>query len=125
MRDMDQLTEAVIGAAIEVHRHLGSGFQERTYERALSVELRLRGIAYQTQVMVNLDYKGENIGDGKIDLLVEGCLVVELKAVSELHDAHKNQVLAYLKATEFNLGLLINFHAPTIKDGLKRVILSQ
>ena len=125
MRDINELTEAAIGAAIEVHRHLGAGFQERTYERALSVELRLRGIAHEMQVPVMLEYKGENFGDGKVDLLVEGRLIVELKAVAELCEAHRTQVLAYLKATDFSLGLLINFHAPTIKDGLKRVIYTQ
>lgn len=126
MSDMDRLnrlSEAVIGAAIEVHSHLGSGFLESTYEKALSIELELCGIKHACQKPVSLIYKGRSIGDGKIDILVEDKLIFELKAVSELVDAHKTQVLAYLKATEFKLGLLINFHSPLLKDGIKRVVL--
>lgn len=123
MEKLNRLTEQVIGAAIEVHKHLGAGFLESTYERALSVELRLRGVRHELQQPISLDYKGESIGDGKVDVLVEGCLIVELKAVTELVDAHKTQVLAYLKASGYKLGLLINFHSPLLKDGIRRVIL--
>ncbi|MGB0766241.1 MAG: GxxExxY protein [Phycisphaeraceae bacterium] len=128
MADMDrlnQLSENVIGAAIEVHRHLGSGFLESTYERALSIELDLRGISHELQKPVALEYKGRSIGDGKVDLLIQGILVVELKAVKDLADAHKTQVLAYLKATDHRLGLLINFHSPLLKDGVARVVLDE
>lgn len=120
---LNALTEQVIGAAIEVHRELGAGFLESTYERALSIELGLRGIHHQVQVPCQLKYKGEDIGGGKLDLLVEGVLVVELKAVNELSDAHKTQVIAYLKATGHSLGLLISFHNALLKDGVRRVIL--
>ena len=120
---LNRLTEEVIGAAIEVHRELGAGFLESTYERALSIELDLRGIKHQTQYPCTLKYKGEDIGEGKLDLLVEGALIVELKAIKELADAHKTQVLAYLKATGHPIGLLINFHSPLLKDGIRRVIL--
>ena len=123
LEELNRLSEQVIGAAIEVHRHLGSGFLESTYEKALSVELELRGIKHACQKPVSLMYKDRSIGDGKIDILVEGKLIVELKAISELADAHKTQVLAYLKATDFKLGLLINFHCALLKDGVKRVVL--
>lgn len=123
MDNLNRLSESVIGAAIEVHRHLGSGFLESTYEKALSIELDLRGIKHRCQVPVALTYKDQSIGDGKLDLLVEDRLIVELKAVSGLSDAHKTQVLAYLKATNFKLGLLINFHNPLLKNGIKRVVL--
>jgi GxxExxY protein len=109
--------------AIEVHRHHGAGFLESTYERALSLELELRGIQHTLQAPVSLRYKGKTMGEGKIDLLVEGQLIVGLKAVNELAEAHQTQVLSYLKATDYQLGLLINFHSPLLKDGIKRVIL--
>ncbi|MEM6257109.1 MAG: GxxExxY protein [Planctomycetota bacterium] len=123
MEHLNRLSEAVIGAAIEVHRHLGIGFLESTYEKALSMELELRNIKHERQVPVALDYKGQSIGDGKLDLLVDNCLIVELKAISNLVDAHKTQVLAYLKATDFKLGLLINFHSPLLKDGVRRIVM--
>ena len=120
---LNQLSEQVIGAAIEVHRELGAGFLESTYERALSIELKLRGINHQTHLPCRLKYKCEDIGEGKLDLLIEKALIVELKAVKELADAHRTQVLAYLKATGLQLGLLINFHSPLLKDGIRRVIM--
>ncbi len=113
----------MIGAAIEVHRELGAGFLESTYERALSIELDLRGIKHRVQLPCSLKYKGKDIGEGKLDLLIEDVLVVELKAVKELAEAHQTQVLAYLKATGNPLGLLINFHSTLLKDGVRRVIL--
>jgi len=122
---LNQLSEAVIGAAIEVHRHLGAGFLESTYEKALSIELDLRCVRHEVQKPVSLIYKEKPIGDGKLDLLVEGMLIVELKALKELADAHKTQVLAYLKATDLKLGLLINFHSPLLKDGIRRVIFDE
>lgn len=125
MDHLNRLSEVVIGAAIEVHRHLGAGFLELTYEKALSIELDLRGVRHQIQKPVSLTYKDKPIGDGKIDVLVEDVLIVELKAVKELVDAHKTQVLAYLVATGLKLGLLINFHSPLLKDGVRRVVLDE
>jgi GxxExxY protein len=119
--ELNALSEKVIGAAIEVHRALGSGFLESTYEKAFSIELSLQNLDHQLQVPVTLNYKGRPIGEGKIDVLVERQLVVELKAVSHLADAHTTQLLAYLKATDLNLGLLLNFHAPLLRDGIRRV----
>jgi GxxExxY protein len=123
-RELDQLAHAVIGAGIEVHRTLGPGFLESTYEAALAVEMGLRGIAFERQKPIPLQYKGRNIGEGRLDLLVAECLVVELKAVEALLPIHKAQVISYLKATRLQLGLLINFNVPVLRDGVQRVILT-
>lgn len=124
-KKLDQLTHAVIGAAIEVHRHLGPGYLEAVYEEALAVELELLGIPFRRQVVIHVDYKGHKVGEGKIDLIVNESLVVELKAVETLLSLHSAQVISYLKATGHHLGLLINFNVPMLKDGIKRVIRSQ
>ncbi len=122
--EVDQLANAVIGAAIEVHRILGPGYLEKTYEEALAIEFGLRGIAFSRQHPVSLRYKGVAIGEGWLDFLVGDELVVELKTVASFTDLHKAQVISYLKATGNILGLLVNFHVPVLKDGLKRVIYS-
>ncbi len=122
-KEVDHLAHAVIGAAIEVHRELGPGYEESVYEEALCIELGLRGITFSRQHAVSVSYKEHPVGAGRIDLLVENCLIVELKAVEELHPAHLSQVISYLKATNLRLGLLLNFSAPTMKDGIKRVVL--
>jgi GxxExxY protein len=125
MRDLEELnglTHAVIGAAIEVHRHMGPGFRESIYEEAMCVELGLRGLAYQRQVPVAVHYKGREVGHGQLDLLVADTIVVELKAVDELVAIHGAQLLSYLKATGCRLGLLINFDVPILKDGVRRVV---
>ena len=119
---MNKLTEAVIGAAIEVHRHLGPGYLEATYEQALCIELNLRGIAFDRQHPIHLIYKGHPVGEGKLDLLVDRRLIVELKAVDVLNHIHEAQVISYLKATGYDLGLLINFNVSTLVDGVKRIV---
>ena len=120
----DVLARAVIGAAIEVHRELGPGFLESLYEEALCVELALRGIRFQRQLPVDAVYKGQNIGQARLDLLVDSLLVVELKYVDALAPIHTAQVLSYLKLTRKPLALLINFNARILKDGMKRVALT-
>lgn len=122
--DIDRLAHRVIGAAIEVHRHLGPGFLESVYEEALCNELELQGIPYRRQHPVSLDYKGQLVGEGRLDLLVRDNLIVELKAVDTLAPIHTAQVLAYLKMTGWPLALLINFNVSVLKEGIKRVILS-
>jgi GxxExxY protein len=119
----DSAASRVIGAAIEVHRTLGPGYLESVYEEALAVELALRGICFQRQVAFALSYKGQAIGEGRLDLLVEDVLIVELKAVEELSAVHIAQALSYLKATGHHLALLINFNVPMLTSGLKRVVL--
>jgi GxxExxY protein len=121
---IDGWAHAVIGAALEVHQLLGPGYLESVYEEALSVELELRGISYERQKTIAVDYKGRAVGEGRLDLLVGGCLVVELKAVEAIAPIHVAQVISYLKATELPLGLLINFNVPLLKNGIQRVILS-
>jgi GxxExxY protein len=122
--DLDRLAHAVIGAAIEVHRVLGPGFLECVYEEALCVELRLRDVPFERQVPLAVDYKGYPVGESRIDLLVGGKLVVELKAVDRLGPINSAQVLSYLKATGCQLGLLINFNVLMLKDGIKRIVLT-
>src|SRR5690242_12923774 len=92
---VDEVARRVIGAAIEVHRVLGPGFAEAAYEQALTIELRLLGIAFERQVCIDVVYKDHRIDEGRIDLIVEGCLVVELKAVETLLPVHVAQVVSY------------------------------
>lgn len=123
-RELDQLAHAVIGAAIEVHRALGPGFLESVYEEALSFELEQRAVPFTRQHVISVSYKGRPVGEGRLDMLVAGRLVVELKAVDELAPIHMAQVISYLKATGHKLGLLINFNVPILKQGIRRVVLS-
>ncbi|MFW6336438.1 MAG: GxxExxY protein, partial [Phycisphaeraceae bacterium] len=89
----------------------------------LSIELERQGVAFLRQAPVAVKYRGIQVGHGYLDFLVEGCVVLELKAVDELHPKHTAQVLSYLKATDLRLGLLVNFQAPFLKEGLRRLIL--
>ena len=123
--EVDSVAREVIGAAIEVHKALGPGFLESVYEHALCVELTLRGIPLETQKSLPVKYKGQPVGEGKLDLLVRDLLIVELKTVDMLMPIHTTQLISYLKATGLQLGLLINFNVPVLKDGIKRIILSQ
>ena len=118
----DELARAVIGAAIQVHRHLGPGYLESIYEEALGVELAEAGLAFERQKEISVDYKGRVIGKQRVDLLVGGRLLVELKAVEALAEIHKAQVISYLKAMQLPLGLLINFNVPVLKAGVQRVV---
>ena len=122
--ETDRLAQEVIGAAIEVHRALGPDFLGSLYEQAMSIELGLRGISFERQVPVAVNYKGHSIGESRLDLLVDGRLIVELKAVDQFASIHTAQVMSYLKATGHRLGLLINFNVIRLKDGVKRVVLS-
>ena len=116
----DVLTEEIIGAAIEVHKILGSGLLESVYEEALLHELTLRGIPAERQVKVDVLYKGHIIKGQRIDILVAGEVIVELKAIRELPDVATAQTLSYLKATSLRRALLINFGQGRLIDGVKR-----
>jgi GxxExxY protein len=121
MVGQDELTEQIIGAAIEVHRVLGPGLLESIYEDALAIELELRGIAIERQAEARITYKGHTIKGQRIDLLVGGEVVVEVKSVAKLPDVALAQVLSYLKATGLRRGLLINFGCERLVDGVRRV----
>ena len=123
--ELDVLARRVIGAAIEVHKTLGPGYLESVYEEALALELGLNDVACERQAPIRIDYKGSVVGEGRLDLLVDRSLVVGLKAVDGLQPIHHAQVLSYLKATHCRLGLLINFNVRVLRDGIKRIVLSQ
>jgi len=120
--DLDWLAHKVIGAAISVHRVLGPGLLESVYEEALCVELGLRRIQFARQVPVGVTYKRRRVGEARLDLLVNQRLVVELKSVDGIAPIHVAQLLSYLKITGLNLGLLINFNVPMLRDGIKRLV---
>ncbi len=120
---LNELTEKIIGCAIEVHRTLGPGLLESIYEKALGYELKKCGINFESQVVVPVIYKGENLGEMRLDILVEDEVIVELKAADQVDPLFKAQLLSYLKLTKKKLGLLINFNSAALKDGITRVIL--
>ncbi|MEQ8836726.1 MAG: GxxExxY protein [Lacipirellulaceae bacterium] len=120
---VDDLASQTIGAAIEVHKHLGAGFLESVYQQALAIEFRRRGISFQREAPIALQYKGEPVGEARLDFLVGNELIVELKAVESFHPIHEAQVIHYLRATSKQLGLLINFNTTRLKDGgIKRIV---
>jgi len=121
---LNQLTEGVIGAAIEVHRELGPGLLEGLYEQALCMELAARGIGYTRQVAVPVLYKRMPIGDARMDIVVAQRLLVELKATEGHSPIHTAQVLSYLKASGLPVGLLINFNVRLLRQGLRRLVRS-
>jgi GxxExxY protein len=118
-----EVTEAIIGAAIEVHRHLGPGLLESVYEAALAYEIANRGISVERQKPVPLVYKGLKFDEGfRLDLLVASEVVVELKCVDVILPIHEAQLISYLKLTGLKVGLLINFKVPVLKQGIKRLV---
>lgn len=120
----DPLTEKVIGLAIEVHRHLGPGLLESAYEECLCFELETNGIGYDRQVPLPVIYKSEKLECGyRMDVVVEGELVIELKTVDRLLPIHEAQLLTYLKLSELKTGLLLNFNSSVLKDGIRRLVL--
>ncbi|NCC32883.1 MAG: GxxExxY protein [Chloroflexia bacterium] len=124
MESQGQLSHNVIGAAIEVHRALGPGLLESAYETCLCHELGLRGLSFQRQVPLPLTYKGVQLDCGyRIDLVVAGELLLELKAVEQILPIHEAQLLTYLRLTGIKLGLLINFNVPVLKQGIIRRVL--
>ena len=119
----EQLTGQIIGAAIEVHKQLGPGLLESTYQACLCHELELRGISFECQKPLPLEYKGIKLECGyRIDLLVAGLVIVEIKSVEALAPIHEAQLLTYLKLTGVKVGFLINFNVVVLKDGLRRLV---
>ena len=123
MSEASLLTGRIISAAIEAHRYLGPGLLESVYEQCLCRELHHRGIYFERQVNLPIDYKGYRIDSGyRLDLVVDHSVVVELKAVRQLERIHEAQLLTYLKLTGLTLGLLLNFNVLLLKDGIKRLV---
>jgi len=121
---VNEITEAVIGAAIEVHRHLGPGLLESAYEECLCQELTLRKIPFERQRGLPVEYKGLRLDCGyRLDLLVAETVVVEVKAVESLLPIHEAQLLTYLRLGGWRVGLLINFNVPVLKQGIRRRVL--
>ena len=119
----EQLTENIIGAAIEVHRALGPGLLENAYEECLCREFRLRNLAFRRQVDLPVTYKGVRLDCGyRIDVVVEETVVVELKSTEGISEVHSAQLLTYLKLADKRLGLLINFGSEFIKGGITRIV---
>lgn len=121
--DRDQRTEIIIAAAIEVHRLLGPGLLESAYEACLCHELALRGIPFQRQVELPVEYKGVRLECGyRMDLLVNDTVVIEIKCVESVLPVHKAQLLTYLKLSGKRVGLIINFHTRLLREGLVRMV---
>ena len=120
-RAADELSKQIVGAAIEVHRHLGPGLLEETYEECLCRELDLRGIPYKRQLYLSLDYKGRKVENAyRLDLLVGDLVIVDLKSIERFHPIHEAQILTYLRLTSLWVGLVLNFNVPVLKDGRMR-----
>ena len=120
--ELDALASRVIDAAIQVHKALGPGHLESVYEKALCIELTKRGIRFVAQYTFHVEYEGVVIGESRADIYVEDQLLLELKAVEQFAPIHSAKTLAYLKALNGHLALLINFNVPLLKDGIKRII---
>ena len=123
MKAKDPLSYKIIGCAMEVYNTLGPGLLEAAYEKALIHELELNGLSVVSQVPVEMNYKGVNLGEGlRLDLLVEDSIIIELKSVEELKPVHYKQLLTYLKLMDKRIGLLINFNVYDFREGIKRVV---
>lgn len=121
--EIEQIGHRVIGCAITVHRILGPGFKEAIYQRALRLELEEQALLYECEKRILVPYKRWQLEGHKLDLIVQGAVIVELKAVPRLADIHRLQVLSYLKATGLHLGYVMNFNTEVLKHGIKRVVL--
>jgi GxxExxY protein len=121
MYEHDPLTHRIIGCGIEVHRELGPGLMEQSYERAFCVELALAGLSYDRQVVAPVVYKGEVIGEHRSDLVIENRVVVEIKSVERLIGLHQAQLLAYMRILRMPVGLLMNFNSEVLRTGVRRL----
>jgi GxxExxY protein len=121
--DINQLSSKIIGSAIEVHKALGPGLLESSYQKCLCHELCLRRIAFENEKPLPLVYKGEKLDCAyQMDLVVEDAIIVELKSCEKLEPIHEAQLLTYLKLSDLTLGLLLNFNVPVMRDGIKRIV---
>ncbi|MCE5209255.1 MAG: GxxExxY protein [Chloroflexi bacterium] len=123
MQDIDEISGSNVDAAYKIHTGLGPGLLESVYEAVLERELIKRGLAVERQKIISFDYDGMHFNEGlKVDLLVEGIVIVELKSVEKLAPVHSKQVLTYLRLLKLPVGLLINFGSSTLKEGLHRIV---
>jgi len=123
MMDINDLTGKIIGAAIEVHKHLGPGLLESAYEECLCHELGLRKITYEQQKPLPINYKQVKLDCGyRLDVVVEGKIILELKSCGKIEDIYKAQLLTYLRLSGLKLGLILNFNVPIMKEGIVRVV---
>ena len=123
MKEEDKLSKEIIGAAIEVHRYLGPGLLESAYEECLCRELAIREITFERQKPLAVSYKGVKLDCGyRLDVVVGGLIILELKAVDQVESIHEAQLLTYLKLSDLKLGILINFNVPLLKDGITRIV---
>ena len=122
--EFDELSNRVIGCAIEVHRNLGPGLLESTYEQCLAHELKISGIPFKVQHPLPVQYKGFKLDCGyRIDLLIDNAIIVELKSVDKVLPIHQAQLLTYMKLSGISIGLLMNFNVKYMKSGIKRMVL--
>ena len=120
----ESLVRASIGCGIEIHRVLGPGFKEPIYDRAFCLELETRGISFESQKQICVQYKKWSIPGQRLDLVVGGLVIVEIKAVTKLKQIHKRQLVSYLRTTGLRVGLLMNFNSLRLVDGIVRVVRS-
>ena len=120
--DINKLSSKIIGAAIEVHKNLGPGLLESTYEECLCFEMTLRGLSFKRQEPLPVEYKGTKLDYGyRLDIVVENKIIIELKACDRIEPIHRAQLLTYLKLSGLTLGLLLNFNTPVMRDGIVRI----
>jgi GxxExxY protein len=123
MHQLDDITGTIVDSSVRIHQELGPGLLESVYESVLARALVRRGFAVQRQQPIRFEYDGELFEEGfRADLIVDGLVIVELKSVERLMPVHAKQLLTYLRVTHLNVGLLVNFGAPTMKAGLRRVV---
>lgn len=123
--EWNRITEAIIGAAMEVHSLLGPGLLERLYEQAMVYECSKRGLVVKRQVPINLQYKEIALGEQVLDLVIDELVVVEIKSVDRVHDVHTRQLVSYMKSARLPLGLLINFNVDLLRNGIYRRVLTR
>ena len=121
--DINNVSSTIIGAAIEVHKALGPGLLESAYEECLCHELSLRGVSFERQKPLPVEYKGTKLDCGyRLDIIVENTIILELKSCEKIEPIHKAQLLTYLKLSGLHLGLLLNFNVPVMRDGIIRIV---
>jgi GxxExxY protein len=121
--DLESLVTEIIGLCIDVHRELGPGLNETVYARACGVELEARGISYESEYPVPIRYRGQLLCHQRIDLFIEGRVVLELKSLDAIHRVHVSQTVTYLRLTRAKVGLIVNFNVEFLRYGIRRVIL--